>query len=89
MSEQRYRLEPHARFRVLDDEGIFVLQQAGEVVVVNKIGAFVVEQLRAGQTVDDVVEAITELYQVEAPHARNDVEALIQSLLEIGALGAV
>lgn len=88
MSEQRYRLEPHARFRVLDDEGIFVLQQAGEVVVVNKIGAFVVEQLRTGQTVDDVVAAITERFEVDAPHARSDVEALIHDLLEIGALAA-
>ncbi len=44
---QRYRLDPHARFRVMDDEGVFVLQEAGEVLVVNRVGAFIVEQLES------------------------------------------
>ena len=34
----------------MDDEGIFVLQDAGEVLVVNEVGAFIVEQLKAAST---------------------------------------
>ena len=36
----------------MDDEGIFVLQDAGEVLVVNGVGAFIVEQLKAGRSLE-------------------------------------
>ncbi|MBK7777909.1 MAG: hypothetical protein IPI43_27985 [Sandaracinaceae bacterium] len=35
---ETFALHPHARFRVIDDEGIFVLQESGEVLVVNRVG---------------------------------------------------
>ncbi len=84
--KQRYSLEPHARFRVLDDEGIFILQEAGEVVVVNKLGAFIVERLRAGKTLDQIGEAIATEYEVSPERARADAERLISELTEAGAL---
>jgi len=68
------------------DEGIFVLQDAGEVLVVNQIGAFIVEQLKADQTLDQVVAAITERYAVDASRARADATSLLEALLEAGAI---
>lgn len=68
------------------DEGIFVLQDAGEVLVVNQIGAFIVEQLKAEQTLDQVVATITERYAVDASRARADATALLEALLEAGAI---
>jgi len=81
-----YRIDPHARFRVMDDEGIFVLQEAGEVLVVNKVGAFIVEQLRAEHSLDEVVTAITERFTVDAVRARADATSLLGALLEAGAI---
>lgn len=83
---QRYSLHPHARFRVLDDEGIFILQEAGEVVVVNKLGAFIIEQLRAEQALDQIAQMVAAEYEVSAERAREDAERLISELAEAGAL---
>ena len=83
---QRYRLDPHARFRVMDDEGVFVLQEAGEVLVVNGVGAFIVEQLKAERSVDEVVTAITDRYAVDAERARADAQSLLDALVEAGAI---
>ena len=85
---QHYQVDPHARFRVLDGEGIFVLQKAGEVLVVNPVGAFIVEQLKARLTIDEVVIAVTERYAVDRARARADADALIEALLEAGAIKA-
>jgi len=82
----QYRLDPHARFRVMDDEGIFVLQEAGEVLVVNRVGAFIVEQLKAERSLDEVAEAIAERYEVDLERARADASALIGELVQAGAI---
>ena len=83
---KHYRLDPHARFRVLDDEGIFVLQESGEVLVVNEVAALIVEQLQAGLDVEEVVTAITERFDVGADQARADTAALLETLIEAGAM---
>ena len=82
----RYRLDPHTRFRVMDDEGIFVLQDVGEVLVVNGVGAFIVEQLKAEHSLDEVVTAVTQHYEVDEERARADTAALLHELLEAGAI---
>jgi len=70
----------------MDDEGIFVLQEAGEVLVVNEVGAFIVEQLKAEHSLDEVVTAITERYAVDAERARGDATSLLDALLDAGAI---
>ena len=83
---QTYELNLHARFRVLDDEGVFVLQEAGEVVVINKVGALVVDALTKGRSLTEVIEEVTAEFEVERQTAKADVENLINDLLEAGAL---
>jgi hypothetical protein len=70
----------------MDGEGIFVLQEAGEVLVVNEVGAFIVEQLQAERSVDEVVAAITDRYAVDQDRARADAKSLLDALLEAGAI---
>ena len=82
----KYRIDPHARFRVLDDEGIFVLQEAGEVLVVNQVAALIVERLRDGASLEDAVQPITERYEVDPERARTDAQALLEALIEAGAV---
>ena len=83
---QQYQVDPHARFRVMDDEGIFVLQDAGEVLVVNEVGAFIVEQLKAQHSLDEVITSVTERYAVDAERARSDTTSLVDELLQAGAI---
>lgn len=82
----RYRLDPNARFRVLDGEGIFVLQEAAEVLVLNPVGAFIVERLQANLALEEVVDEVVRRYEVDADRARQDAVALLESLVEAGAL---
>jgi hypothetical protein len=70
----------------MDEEGVFVLQEAGEVLVVNEVGAFIVEQLKAERSVDELVAAITVRYAVDAERARADAKSLLDALLEAGAI---
>lgn len=70
----------------MDDEGVFVLQEAGEVLVVNEVGAFIVEQLKAERSVGELVAAITDRYAVDAERARADATSLLDALLEAGAI---
>jgi hypothetical protein len=83
---RHYRVDPHARFRVMDDEGVFVLQDAGEVLVVNGVGAFIVERLKAEHSLDEMVMAITERYDVDAERARADATSLLNALVDAGAI---
>lgn len=85
----QYRLDPHARFRVMDDEGVFVLQEAGEVLVVNPVGAFIVKQLEGARSLDELVAAITERYAVDTERARADASSLLDALLEAGAINRI
>ena len=82
----KYRLDPHARFRVMDDEGIFVLQEAGEVLVVNRVGAFIVQQLEVPRGLDELTDAITARFEVDGDRARADANSLLEALLEAGAI---
>ena len=85
-STTRYRLDPSARFRVLDDEGIFVLQKAGEVLVVNRVGAFIVERLRGGMALTEIIDEVVSAYDVDRARAEEDAVTLLDSLVEAGAL---
>ena len=82
----RYRLDPHARFRVLDDEGIFILQEAGEVLVVNEVAAFLIDELNRGRTFGEAVDAITREFDVGGEQARADAASLVGTLIQAGAL---
>ena len=73
----------------MEDEGIFVLQEAGEVLVVNQVGAFIVEQLEGARSLDELVAAITERYEVDGERARADASSLLDALLEAGAISRI
>ena len=73
----------------MDDEGVFVLQEAGEVLVVNPVGAFIVKQLEGARSLDELVAAITERYAVDTERARADASSLLDALLEAGAINRI
>jgi Coenzyme PQQ synthesis protein D (PqqD) len=85
---ERFALHPHARFRVIDDEGIFVLQESGEVLVVNRVAASVVSGVQKGSSTEELVAALVGRFEVTAERARQDVDTLLQDLVAAGALVA-
>lgn len=83
---ERFALHPHARFRVIDDEGIFVLQESGEVLVVNRVAASVVSGVRQGASTDELVATLVGRFDVSEDRARQDVDSLLRDLVAAGAL---
>lgn len=83
---ETFALHPHARFRVIDDEGIFVLQESGEVLVVNRVAAAVVSGVRGGASVEELTASLVERFDVTEERARQDVDALLRDLVAAGAL---
>lgn len=83
---QSFALDPRARFRVHDDEGIFVLQDAGEVLVVNRVAAFIVEQLKEARSVGEAAEAVAGRFDVTLETAQRDAAQIVNELLQAGAL---
>lgn len=83
---EHFALHPHARFRVIDNEGVFVLQEQGEVLVVNQVAATVVSGVREGASRPELVSALVARFDVSAERAAQDVDALLRDLLAAGAL---
>ncbi len=83
---ERFSLHPHARFRVIDDEGVFVLQESGEVLVVNRVAAHLVTGIREGASLSELVGALVGQFDVGEDRAREDVQAIVDQLVSAGAL---
>lgn len=82
----RVSLDPHSRFRVMDGEGIVILQERAEVLVTNDSGARILELIQAGRRVRDIILILTDEYEVDTAMAKADVEAFVADLLEAGAI---
>ena len=83
---QSFTLDTHARFRVHEDEGIFVLQDAGEVLVVNRVAAFIVEQLKNECSLGEAAQAVAGHFDVALKTAQRDATQIVRELLTAGAL---
>lgn len=73
--------------------GEYILVPVGSAVAnfnglisLNEVGKYVVELLSQERSVPELVDQITEEYDVSSETAMTDVEAFLQQLREIGAL---
>lgn len=83
---ERYRARPDVRFRRIEDEAVVLRQAAAEVLVLNGIGARVLELLAAGTGPDDAARRLAEEFEVEPAEAAADVRAFAA---ELGAAGVL
>lgn len=79
-------LSSQSRFRVMDGEGIVILQRAAEVLVTNECGARILSLITAGETVEQVISVITDEYEVDDKTARGDIEYFVAELIRLGAV---
>ncbi len=82
----RLSLDPHSRFRVMEGEGIVILQAKAEVLVTNECGARILELIREGRRVRDIILIITDEYEIDAVSAKKDIELYVAELLDAGAI---
>jgi hypothetical protein len=87
--ERRLRARRDIRFRTIGEEGVVIRQEAGEVLVVNEVGARVLALLDGRCSVDALVARLAEEFEVDAAVLRRDLAAYLEELLAGGVLEVV
>ena len=80
------RLRSDVRFRVVGGEAIVVLQSAAEVVVVNEVGARILELLAEERAFGAVLDALAEDFEAPRDLLERDTR---EFLAELEAAGIV
>ena len=78
------KLAPDVRFRRVGDETVVLRQSNAEVLVVNEVAGRIVQCLRDGLEVDEIVEAVVTEFEVDPADCREDV---LNYLAELDADG--
>ena len=75
-------LNSRVRHRKVGNEGVVVCMHNGNVIIVNEMGAYIVDQLKEPQTFGCMVSAITSQYEVSEQQAEEDLQAYLVVLNE-------
>lgn len=81
-----WRARGDVRFRRVDDEAVVLRQDAGEVLVLNRTGARVLELLSGGAGADEAARRLAEELEVGVAEAAADVRSFAA---ELGAAGVL
>jgi hypothetical protein len=81
-----YALCPDIRYRIVADEGVVVRQEAGEVLVLNAVGARVMELLNKPMSAAGLVNVLAEEYDVERATLEQDLSDYLENLLNAGVI---
>lgn len=81
-----YRRRSDVRFRLIDREAVVLRQEAGETLVINEVGARILELLDQGATLESVAEALWQEFEVEPERALEDVHDFAQRLVSAGVI---
>jgi Coenzyme PQQ synthesis protein D (PqqD) len=68
--------------KVLDGEAVIINLSNGVYYSMSKVGGFVWERIMAAQSLQHIITAVTEQYDVSRDQAATDVRNLIEQLLE-------
>jgi len=75
---------PDAAYRVYDGQATVVLPDRAEVSVLNEVGSLVWDRIDGKRSVEEIIAAVLEHYQVNADQAQHDVFEFISSLRDHG-----
>jgi Coenzyme PQQ synthesis protein D (PqqD) len=81
-----FRTRDDVRYRIVAPEAVVVRQSGPEVLVLNGVGARVLESVAAGQPFAKVVAALAEEYEVPAPTLERDVVSFLDELVASGVI---
>lgn len=77
----RYHRHVDLRLTALDGEGVVLHMGARRYFTVSETGLVILEAIVAPKTFEELVEAITSVYEVERPHAEASVRAFLDQCL--------
>lgn len=74
------------RYRVIEDEAVVVRQTDAEVLVLNAVGARVLDLIDGSSPVRTVLDTVLSEYEVEPARLRTDILDFLRQLSEAGVL---
>ena len=83
---EKYHLNDDVRYRRVFEEGVIVIQDQSDVVVVNDVAMDVLELLETNPTVEDIVENLYQRYDIDRETLRADVQRHLDELLSAGVI---
>jgi hypothetical protein len=86
--DSRLAVAPHARFRRFDDEGVVVNQSTAEAIVVNEVGARLLQLADGTRTLEECVRTIGTEFDAEAEAIAADILRFANELVDAGVAEA-
>lgn len=80
----RLVLDPHVRFRRFEDEGVIVNQKNAEALVVNEVGARLLEVADGERTIADCAELLLSEFDAARDVIERDLLAFANALVDAG-----
>lgn len=78
----KYQLADHISFTDVDDEAVLLDLNSGAYYGLNHIGAQLLKELKAHNSIENAITLIAEQYQITDNSVKKDIDELIQQLLE-------
>lgn len=82
------RRAPDTRYRRVQEEGVVIRQRTAEALVVNELGARLLDLIDGRSTVEELLDRLEAEYDVERPRLEADVLAYLDELERIGLVVA-
>ena len=84
--DRRYKKKSDVRFRVVADEAVVVRQRDAEVLVLNEVGARILELVDEGMSHEQLVGKLVEEFETSEAEVAEDAQAFLAQLVEVGVL---
>ena len=81
-----FRLRSDVRFRTVLDEGVVVCQDAAEVLVLNEVGARILELTDGEMEVEEIYCRLKREFSAPEDDIRRDLESFLADLSEAGVI---
>ena len=84
--QSRLALDPRARFRRFENDGIVVHQKNAEAIVVSEVGTRLLEMTNGTRTLAECVDAIQSEFDAPADVIERDLVQFARDLADLGVL---
>jgi hypothetical protein len=84
--QSRLALDPRARFRRFENDGIVIHQKTAEAIVVSEVGTRLLEMTNGTRTLAECVGAIQSEFDAPADVIERDLVQFARELAEMGVL---
>jgi len=84
-----FRTRRDVRFRVIDGEAVVLRQDAAEALVINEVGARILQLLDGRTPIDRVADRLMEEYEVGREEAVGDLREFVADLSNVGIVEPV